>query len=322
MQPSSRYLGRLTAAFAIALVYFVVEAAFALMTDSLTLLADAGHMLTDTVGLGMALAAISVAARAQRRGHRTFGLYRLEVLAALANAVLLLAVAAYVLWHAVLRMSDPVHLPTHQMLFVAIIGLAANLAGFLLLQEGAKTNLNMRGAYLEVVADAIGSAAVILAAVLILLTGWAWVDPAFAIALAIFIVPRTLRLASAALRVLLQAAPPHVDLAKVESDLRAVPGVVAVDDLHVWTLTSEMDVATAHLRVAAGVGPPDVLAAAQAVLHERHGIGHATLQVEPEGDLGPVYARWCEARSFRDDAARDAPEPASPAPRRGRHRRA
>lgn len=305
-----RHTKRLTIAFGLALGYFVVEATFALLTGSLTLLADAGHMLTDTVGLGMALAAITVATRAERSGDRTFGLYRLEVLAALANAALLFAVAAYVLVRALLRMGDPVHLPTHQLLFVAVIGLAVNFAGFLLLRDGAKDNLNLRAAYLEVVADAIGSVAVIVAAVLIVVTGWAWVDPAFALALALFIVPRTLHLGAMALRVLLQAAPQHIDVAAVERDLRALPGVTDVRDLHVWTLTSSMEVVTAHLGIRPGVDGPALLRAAEDLLQHRYGLGHTTLQLEPDPVLA-LQERWCLARPARDPVAAG----------RGRHRR-
>lgn len=315
----ARYARRLAIAFGIALGYFVVEAVFALITGSLTLLADAGHMLTDTIGLGLALGAITLAARSQRRGRRTFGLYRLEVLAALANATLLFTVSVYVLWHAIQRMNEPVDLPTHQMLFVGVIGLIANLACFLMLAEGAKENLNVRGAYLEVVADAIGSVAVIIAALLILRTGWGWVDPAFAIALAAFIVPRTVRLASQAIGVLLQSAPAHVDMAAVEADLVALAGVTAVHDLHIWTLSSSMDVATAHLQLGPDAEPADVLAAAQALLRDKYRVEHATLQLEPAGVLVAGRARWCAAKISAATPSPATPSPAAPVNGHGGH---
>lgn len=306
------YRNRLAIAFAIALVYFVVEAVFALLTGSLVLMADAGHMLTDTVGLGLALGAIAAVSRGAKSPQHTFGLYRMEVLAALANATLLFLVAIYIVWNAVLRLGDSVHLPTHQLIIVALIGLAANLACFLLLREGAKDNINMRAAYLEVVADALGSVAVLLAAFLIALFGWTWVDPVFALALAAFIVPRTLRLGAHAVRVLLQAAPRGVDCARIEADLGGLPGVYAVTDLHVWTLSPGMDVATAHLHVTADVEEQDLLRDAQALLHERYGLAHSTLQIEAEGP-DALAARWC--------AARQAVEGARLPPARGRHRR-
>ncbi|MGQ0630765.1 MAG: cation diffusion facilitator family transporter [Sporichthyaceae bacterium] len=315
-----RHFKRLAVAFALTLGYFLVEATFAVITGSLLLLADAGHMLTDTVGLGLALAAITVAARGSRNSQRSYGLYRLEVLAALANSALLFALAGYIIWQAVIRLDEPVNLPTGQLVVVALIGLAVNFTCFLLLREGAKDNLNMRGAYLEVVADAIGSVAVIVAAVLIVATGWSWVDPAFALALGAYILPRTTRLGAQALRVLLQAAPAHVDLAAVAADLCTVQGVTGVRDLHVWTLTSQMEVATAHLQIADGAEHREVLEQAQDVLRERWRLAHSTVQIEPDGHHGGAVFDWCGSR----DRASRPPESraAQPAlPLRGRHRR-
>jgi len=292
LSAGERHRGRLAVAFSLSAGFLVVEAVAAVRTGSLALLSDAGHMLTDTAGLGMALAAITAASRAATGGRRTFGLYRLEVLAALANAVLLLAVAGYVVWEAVRRFREPVAVPAVPMLLVALLGLAVNLAAFWLLREGARESLNVRGAYLEVLADAVGSAGVIVAAALIALTGWSWVDPAFGIALGVFILPRTWRLAGQALRVLVQAAPPHVDLRSLHSDLAALPGVVDVHDLHVWTLTSDMEVATAHLQVQPGTDTHAVLDRARVMLRERHRLDHATLQVEPSDHKGCDEIGW------------------------------
>jgi cobalt-zinc-cadmium efflux system protein len=290
----ARYRNRLAVAFGLAAVYLVVEVVVAFATDSLALLSDAGHMLTDTAGLGMALAAITAASRAQTGSgnRRTFGLYRLEVLAALANAALLFGVAAYVLWRAIDRLQDPVDIAAGAVLAVACAGLAVNLVGFWLLREGAKQSLNVRGAYLEVLADAVGSAGVIVAAVLIGLTGKDWIDPALAIALGVWILPRTYRLGAQALRVLLEAAPPHIDLPGLEADLAALPGVVGVHDLHVWTLTSDMEVATAHLVVTVGTDTHAVLDRARAMLLQEHRLEHATLQVEPDDHTGCEQVGW------------------------------
>lgn len=289
----ARFRGRLLIAFLLAGAFMLVEFGVALTTQSLVLLSDAGHMLTDTVGLGLALAAIGAATTASAgRGRRTFGLYRLEVLAALANALLLFGVAGYVLWQAVRRLGEPLAVPTTPMLIVAIIGLVLNLVSYRLLRPGAAENLNVRGAAAEVLTDAVGSAAVLVAAVLIRLTGATWVDPVFAIVLGLWILPRAARLAGQALRVLVQAAPPHVDLPKLRTDLAALPGVIDVHDLHVWTLTSEMEVATAHLKVASAADTHRVLDAARVMLWDRHRLEHATLQVEPADHVGCEEVGW------------------------------
>ncbi|HKE52427.1 MAG TPA: cation diffusion facilitator family transporter [Actinomycetes bacterium] len=289
----ARFRGRLLIAFLLAGAFMLVEFGTALATRSLVLLSDAGHMLTDTVGLGLALAAIGAATTASAgRGRRTFGLYRLEVLAALANALLLFGVAGYVLWQAVRRLGEPLAVPTTPMLIVAIIGLALNLVSYRLLRPGAAENINVRGAAAEVLTDAVGSAAVLVAAVLIRLTGADWIDPVFAIALGLWILPRAARLAGQALRVLVQAAPPHVDLPKLRTDLAALPGVIDVHDLHVWTLTSEMEVATAHLKVASAADTHRVLVAARIMLWDRHRLEHATLQVEPADHVGCEEVGW------------------------------
>lgn len=290
---SERYRPRLVVAFTIAVTFLVVETIVAFVSQSLVLLSDAGHMLTDVVGVGMALAAITVASRTGGgRGRRTFGLYRLEVLAALANAILLFGVAGYVLWAAVRRLGDPVDVPAAPVLAVAAVGLVLNLVSYLLLRPGAEESMNVRGAALEVLADAVGSAVVLVAAVFMGVTSWDWVDPVAAIGLGLFILPRAARLAAQALRVLLQAAPPHIDLAGVQADLAGIPGVLDVHDLHIWTLTSDMEVATAHVMIGPSTDSHAVLDQAQQRLRERHGLEHATLQLEPIDHTGCNEAGW------------------------------
>ncbi|MDG4798806.1 cation diffusion facilitator family transporter [Micromonospora sp. WMMD1082] len=281
LRAGEKHRGRLWAAFALLAVFMLVEAVGAWVTGSLALLSDAGHMFTDVLGIGMALAAITAASRASRDGQRTFGLYRMEVLAALANAVLLSGVALYVLVEALRRLDEPPEILVGPMLAVAVAGLVANVVAFLLLRSGAKESLNVRGAYLEVFGDLLVSIGVIVAAGIIAATGWWYADPIVAVAVGLFILPRTYRLGRAALRVLVQAAPPHVDVAEVRAGLRGVDGVADVHDLHVWTLTSGMDVASAHLTLDADADLARVLAAARQVLHDRFQIEHATLQVEP-----------------------------------------
>jgi cobalt-zinc-cadmium efflux system protein len=292
IRAGERHRGRLLTAFAVLAVFMLVEVVAGVITNSLALISDAGHMLTDVIGLGMALAAIQLASRGTERRHRTFGWYRLEILAALANAALLFGVAIYVVVEAVRRFGDAPEVMDGPMLVVAIVGLAANVVAFALLREGARESINVEGAYLEVLADLVGSIAVIAGAIVILVRGWQWVDPLVGVVIGVWILPRTWRLGSRALRILVQAAPPGLDLDAIEGGLASIVGVVDVHDLHVWTLTSEMEVASAHLRIAATADNHAVLDQARAMLHERHGISHATLQIEPEDHIGCDEVAW------------------------------
>ncbi|MGB8862268.1 MAG: cation diffusion facilitator family transporter [Ilumatobacteraceae bacterium] len=288
----ARHAGRLRIALALVVVFLVVQVVVGLLTDSLALLSDAGHMATDALGMGMALAAIGAASRATSTGHRTFGLYRLEILAALANAVLLFGVAGYVLVEAVRRFGEPPHISSLPVLVVGVVGLAVNVACFLLLREGAKDSLNLRGAYVEVLSDLVGSVGVIVGAIVMWATGWHWVDPLIGAAIGLFILPRAYRLGRDALRVLVQAAPAGMVVGDIRSALAELDGVADVHDLHVWTLTSEMDVLTAHLAVTTGTSTQSVLVAAQAMLLERFHLAHATLQVETGTDPRCTDLSW------------------------------
>ena len=292
VRAGSRHRGRLWIVVAILAVFLVVEAVGAWATNSLSLLSDAGHVLTDLVGIGMAIAAIHVADRPVQRSHRTFGLYRLEILAALANAVLLFAVGIYVIVEAIGRLRSPESVHSGEMLVIAIAGGIANIVCFLLLREGSRESLNVKGAYLEVLADLLTSLGVVLAAVVIALTGWEWVDPVIGAGIGVFIFPRTWRLGAQAVRVLVEAAPAHLDVDAVRADLEAIDGVTGVHDLHVWTLTSEMDVATAHLVVVDESHLHGVLDRARDMLRERWHIEHVTLQVEPADHLGCDELDW------------------------------
>ena len=283
---SGQHRWRLAVAMGLAGGYFVVQFTAALLTGSLALLSDAGHMFTDVIGLGMAFAAATVAASAIPAGTRSFGLYRLEILAALGNAVLLLAVCGYILYESVQRLGAPEAIDAGVVLAVGVVGLGINIVSILLLRGAATESLNLRGAYLEVLADGLGSLGVIVAAVVTMATGWLAADPLFAILIALIIVPRALNLGRQALRILLQMAPPHVDLDQVRDDLARVEGVADVHDLHVWTLTSQMDVASAHLTAAADADQHRVLDEAKQVLAAGYGIQHATLQIEPAAHCG------------------------------------
>jgi cobalt-zinc-cadmium efflux system protein len=292
VRAGARHQRPLFIAFALVVAFLVVQLVVGLVTSSLALLSDAGHMATDALGLGMALAAIHVASSRREHPQRTFGLYRLEILAALANAVLLFAVALYVLYEAVTRLSDPPEVASLPVLVVGVAGLAVNLVAFALLRAGAAESLNLRGAYLEVLSDALGSLGVIVAAAVWGITGWGWVDPVIGAAIGLFILPRAWRLGREAVRILVQEAPPDVDLAAVRADLGAIPGVVDVHDLHVWTLTSEMEVASAHVMIRAGTDGHAVLDQARTILSEHHGLAHATLQVEPDDHRGCDHLSW------------------------------
>jgi cobalt-zinc-cadmium efflux system protein len=173
-----------------------------------------------------------------------------------------------------------------------VVGLAVNLASFALLRSGAKESLNVEGAYLEVMSDALGSLGVIVAALVMTVTDWWWVDPLIGAAIGLFILPRAWRLGREAIRILVQAAPSGTDLGAIDADLRAIPGVVDVHDLHVWTLTSDMEVATAHVMVSTGTDSHAVLDQARSLLSDRHGLSHATLQVEPDDHDGCDELSW------------------------------
>ena len=288
----ARYRRPLLAAFVLTTCFVAVEVVAGLVSGSLALLSDAGHMLSDAGGLGMSLAAISLAAHGSTASHRTYGWYRVEILASLANAILLLGVAAYVVWEAVARLGTDQEVSTTPMLVVATLGLLVNLVCFRLLRAGAKESLNLRGAYLEVIADAVGSVGVLVAAVVIALTGWQPVDSLVAVGIGLFILPRALRLGRDSLRILVESAPAHVDVDAVEADLRALPEVVGLHDLHVWTITSGMDAVSVHLVVAPGSDTHATLDRARHALQTRHRISHATVQIEPSDHDGCHLVQW------------------------------
>lgn len=292
LRSGARHQRPLAIAFVLIASFAAVQLVTAIVTGSLALLSDSGHMATDVVGLGMSLAAIRLATRGSRRSTATFGLYRLEILAALANSALLFGVAIFVLVEAALRLSDPPEIASGPVLVVGTLGLIVNVVAFMLLRQGATESINIEGAYIEVMADTLGSMGVILSAGIMWVTGWNWVDPVIGAAIGIFILPRAWRLGRGALRILLQQSPDRVDLGAIAADLGAISGVVDVHDLHVWTLTSEMEVLTAHLMTGVGVDGHAVLDRAREILHDRHGLDHATLQVEPDSHQGCSDVAW------------------------------
>ncbi|MCP3800738.1 cation diffusion facilitator family transporter [Allokutzneria sp. A3M-2-11 16] len=278
---SAKHLNRLYAAVALGAFTLVMQVVVGLSTSSLALLSDSAHVFTDVLGISLAVVAILVARKARSNKGRTFGMYRAEVLAALANTLLLFGVAIGVLVEAVDRLGAPPEVPGLPVTIVALIGLAANVIAFFLLRSGAKESINVRGAYLEVLADMIGSVGVLISGLVTMFFGWRYADPLIGVAIGLFVLPRAYVLGRNALRILFQHAPERVDVASVQADLLTLTGVVEVHDLHVWTLTSGMEVASAHLITEPGREHTEVLLAAQRLLTENYHIEHATLQVEP-----------------------------------------
>ena len=276
--------GKLLVVLGITGVVLVAEVIGSVITGSLALLADAGHMLTDFVGITLAVLAVTFAARAASP-TRTFGLYRLEILAALANAVLLFAVGIYILYEAWQRWSSPPEVEGGLMLAFAFVGLVANLVGLMILRSGSKESLNVRGAYLEVLGDLLGSVAVIAAAVVIALTGWQRADVVASVLVALMILPRAWSLLRETLDVLLESTPRDVDLAEVRRHMCETPGVIDVHDLHAWTITSGIPVLSAHVVVAddalADGGGARVLDQPADCLHDHFDVEHSPFQLEP-----------------------------------------
>ena len=256
-----------------------VEVVAGVWTGSLSLLADAGHMLTDVAGLVLALAAMKFAER-RPSPRRTFGYHRVEILAALTNALVLAAVAGFILTEAWERFHNPHPVASVPVLAVATVGLLVNVISALLLHRGSKASLNVRGAYNEVLADALSSVGVIVGAAVITATGWLWVDPLVAVAIALFVLPRTWALLREAVHVLLEGTPPEVDIAALRSAMEGVPGVKTVHDLHVWTLTSGIHALSAHAVLQAGAAHEAVLGALRARVTTGFPISHVTVQLE------------------------------------------
>jgi cobalt-zinc-cadmium efflux system protein len=271
--------GRLAVVFGMTLVVFAVELVGGVLANSLALLADAGHMFTDVAGIGLALAAIWFAGRPATE-DRTFGYLRLEILAAVVNAVLLFGVAAVVLLEAWRRLSEPPGIASGLMLGVALVGLGANAASLYLLRNAQRESLNMRGAYLEVMGDLAGSVAVIVAAVVIALSGWTAADALASAVIGILIIPRTWRLLRDALDVLLEATPKGVDMDHIRAHILDAPGVVDCHDLHAWTITSGVNVVSAHVVLAEGADPSAALDSLCACLADDFDIEHSTFQLE------------------------------------------
>jgi cobalt-zinc-cadmium efflux system protein len=277
---------RLIVVFGLTLSILVIEVVGGLISNSLALLADAGHVFTDVFGIGFALAAIWVAGR-PATSARTFGFLRLEILAAVGNALLLFGVSAFVVHEAWRRLLEPPEVMSGLMLGVAVVGLAANGVSLFLLREAQGHSLNMRGAYLEVMGDLAGSVAVIVAAIVIAFTGWTPADAVASAIIGLLIIPRTWRLLREALDVLLEATPKGIDLEVVREHILEAPGVADVHDLHAWTITSGMNVVSAHVVLAEDAKTGDILDHLGMCLSDDFDVKHSTFQLET-----PEHVLW------------------------------
>jgi len=279
-------------------VFLVAEVLGGILTNSLALISDAAHMFTDTAALAISLAAIRIGKRPADK-HRTFGYYRFEILAAAFNAMLLFMVALYILYEAYQRLRHPPEIQTGTMLGIAVLGLAINLLSMRLLSGGQEQSLNVKGAYLEVWSDMLGSIGVIIGAVLIRFTGWGWVDSAIAVGIGLWVLPRTWTLLKASMNVLLEGVPEGVTLADVESAISAIPGVASVHDLHVWSITSGKSSLTVHIVSSAETSSwPSLLDNVRDALADKFDIHHVTVQIE---DVPCEQAQ--EAHTFGEMAA-------------------
>lgn len=288
----ARHRWRLAVAFGLVALFFVVELVAGVLSGSLALISDAGHMAADVVALGAALAATLLASRPDTTGRRTFGFYRVEVFASGLAVLIMLAVSVFVVVEAIGRIGEPVQVVGGVMLGVGVLGLLVNLASLVMLRGGAGESLNVKGAYLEVLADTIGSVGVIVAALLVQVTGQTWWDTLLALAIGGFVAVRAVMLGREVLAVLEEDVPVDLDPDAVLTDLGRIDGVVDVHDLHLWTLTSGMNVATAHVTLGEGADLHRVLDTGRALLRDEYDIDHSTLQVEPASHVGCPEAEW------------------------------
>lgn len=274
--------GKLKLVLGLTLTYLAAEVIGGILTKSLALLADAGHMLTDVGGLALALFAINITQRSATE-KRTYGYYRAEILAALANAIILIFISLYILYEAWQRFKAPPEVSSKDMLIVAAIGLAVNIIGMFTLRKGSKESLNMKGAYFEVLSDMLTSIGVIAAAIIMLTTGWYYADPIISAGIGLFILPRTWILLKDAVGVLLEGTPSDINLADVKAMLNSIPGVVSIHDLHVWSLTSGMNAMSVHILVMDNVSVKEILTAIKTKMRDEFKITHTTIQTEEEG---------------------------------------
>ncbi len=276
----------------------IVEAVGGWLTNSLALIADAGHMLTDVAAMGLTLASFWFASR-PATARKTFGFYRLEILAAFINGVALVLLSIWVVYEAYLRWQSPPVVKGTELALIATGGLVVNIIAAYLLHADHEHDLNMRGAFLHVVGDLLGSVAAIAAGLLILAFGWLWADAACSIAISLIIIYGAWRLVAESVNVLLEGTPRHIDLAAVEMTITETEGVGGVHDLHVWTISSGIEALSAHISHENSVGHSELLSAVRERLHDRFGIDHLTIQMETMGrETEAVYICETGTRCF------------------------
>lgn len=273
---------RLAATLVLVLVYMLAEIVGGWLSNSLALLADAGHMFSDAAALGLSLFAAWIVRRPPTARH-TYGYYRAEILAALANGALLGAISLVVIFEAWHRLWQPAEVQGPLMMAVAVGGLVVNLIGLALLNAHRESSINVQGAWLHVLADLLGSVAAIAGGLAIWWRGWEWADPVASVVISLLIIYSSWALVKEAIAVLMEGTPGHVDLHEVRACIAAVDGIQDVHDLHVWTITSGMEALSGHVVVADCGDTPRLLAELRKCLHDRFGIDHMTIQVEPPG---------------------------------------
>lgn len=273
--------GKLKLVLGLTLTYLVAEVVGGILTNSLALLADAGHMLTDVGGLAFALIAINIAQRSPT-DKRTYGYYRAEILAALANAVILIFVSIYILYEAVKRFQSPPEVSSKNMLIVAAIGLVVNIAGMIILRKSSKQSLNMKGAYFEVLSDMLTSIGVIAAAIIMLTTGWYYADPIISACIGLFILPRIWILLKDAIGILLEGVPSDISIPELKKAIEQIPGIVSMHDLHVWALTSGLNALSVHVVIDKESIPDEIIKLINDKINSDYKIGHTTIQIETE----------------------------------------
>lgn len=274
-------MGRLTAALVLTFVYMIAEAIGGWLTNSLALIADAGHMLTDVAALGLTLGAIWFGSR-PATAKKTFGYYRLEILAAFVNGIALVLLSIYIIYEAVVRWQSPPVINGSRLIIIAAGGLLVNIIAAKLLHHGHKHDLNMRAAWLHVMGDLLGSVTAIVAGVLIVAAGWLWADPLCSILISFIIIFSAWRLIVESVNVLLEGTPAHISLSAVETTILETNGVSGVHDLHVWTISSGIEALSAHISHNESVVHSELLVVVRERLHEQFGIDHLTIQMETQ----------------------------------------
>ena len=278
---ASRNSRRLVLTLVLAAAYMLAELIGGIVSGSLALLADAGHMLSDAGALGLSLFAIWMSQRLPNP-RRTWGYYRTEILAALANGATLVAISVFILLEAWERLRNPPEVDAPLMMAIAVGGLIVNLFGLYILSGGRSESLNIRGAWLHVLTDALGSVQAIAAGALIWAFGWTWADPVASALIALLVVYSAWHLLRETVGVLMEGTPHHIDVDEVRDALMAIPEVIGVHDLHCWTITSGMESLSAHVVVEEGCAECAKLVEVRALLHNRFGIDHLTIQIESE----------------------------------------